>query len=269
MQIYLARNQEQAGPYSLEQVNSMLASGQVVLSDLAWHDGLDNWQPLGQLTHGRLHYSPTGVSPVSSAPTSQNSQHPDSSPINLNKHAAHPSATAPIASIGKRLLGAVIDNLLTLLAMFPALQHLDFAALEKSGGTMAEMQTIISQSVPPNSMMLTGALMIGVLLVQAFLIITRGQSIGKIIMNTRIVDQTTRVKTGVMNSFVIRTLLINLGYNLPVIGIVVLLADLGMMLFSEQRISLHDRLAKTLVVDARPEQLSTDKPASTQRGSAA
>ncbi|MFZ3192509.1 MAG: hypothetical protein WA154_04780, partial [Moraxellaceae bacterium] len=59
--------------------------------------------------------------------------------------------------------------------------------------------------------------------------------------------------------FVIRTLLINLGYNLPMLGIVVLLADLGMMLFSEQRISLHDRLAKTLVVDARPEQLSTDQ----------
>jgi len=256
MQIYLARNQEQAGPYSLEQVNSMLASGQVVLSDLAWHEGLDNWQPLGQLTAGRLHYSPRGVSPFASAPATPTaaSQSAASTPVNLSK--TNPAAAAPIASIGKRLLGAVIDNVLTLLAMFPALQHLDFAALEKSGGTMTDMQTIIEQSVPANSMMLTATLMLGVLIVQAFLIITRGQSIGKIIMGTRIVDQTTRIKTGVMNSFVIRTLLINLGYNLPVIGILVLLVDLGMMLFSEQRISLHDRLAKTLVVDARPEQLS-------------
>lgn len=256
MQIYLARNQEQAGPYSLEQVNSMLASGQVVLSDLAWHDGLDNWQPLGQLTDGRLHYSPRGNSAFVSAPT-----HPyaAASAVNLNKTTPQHSATAPIASIGKRLLGAVIDNMLTLLAMFPTLQHLDIQALEKSGGTMADMQAIIMQSVPQNSMSLTAALMIGVLIIQAFLIITRGQSVGKIVMNTRIVDQTTRVKTSVMNSFVIRTLLINLGYNLPMLGIVVLLADLGMMLFSEQRISLHDRLAKTLVVDARPEQLATDQ----------
>lgn len=253
MQIYLARNQEQAGPYSLEQVNSMLASGQVVLSDLAWHEGLDNWQPLGQLTGGRLHYSPHGANPFASAPATP-SHAASSAPVNLSK--TNPAAAAPIASIGKRLLGAVIDNVLTLLAMFPALQHLDFAALEKSGGTMTDMQTIIEQSVPANSMMLTATLMLGVLIVQAFLIITRGQSIGKIVMGTRIVDQTTRIKTGVMNSFVIRTLLINLGYNLPVIGIFVLLVDLGMMLFSEQRISLHDRLAKTLVVDARPEQLS-------------
>lgn len=256
MQIYLARNQEQAGPYSLEQVNSMLASGQVVLSDLAWHDGLDNWQPLGQLTDGRLHYSPRGASPFASTPT-----HPyaAASPVNLNKTTVPHSATAPIASIGKRLLGAVIDNMLTLLAMFPTLQHLDIEALEKSSGTMTDMQAIIMQSVPQNSMSLTAALMVGVLILQAFLIITRGQSVGKIFMNTRIVDQTTRVKTSVMNSFLIRTLLINLGYNLPMLGIVVLLADLGMMLFSEQRISLHDRLAKTLVVDARPEQLSSDQ----------
>jgi len=254
MQIYLARNQEQAGPYTLEQVNSMLASGQVVLSDLAWHDGLDNWQPLGQLTGGRLHYSPSGSSPFSTAPA-QTKTDQTSTAVNLNKAPQQVTTSAPIASIGKRLLGAVIDNVLTLLAMFPALQQLDFKAIEASSGSMTDMQAIISQSVPQESMMLTGALMIGLLIVQAFLIITRGQSIGKIVMKTRIVDQTTRVKTGVMNSFVIRTLLINLGYNLPMIGIVVLLADLGMMLFSEQRISLHDRLAHTLVVEAHPEQL--------------
>lgn len=259
MQIYLARNQEQAGPYSLEQVNSMLASGQVLLTDLAWHDGMDNWQTLGQLTGGQLCYRPHSANPFSSAPATPTtpSHAASSAPVNLSK--TSPAAAAPIASIGKRLLGAVIDNMLTLLAMFPTLQHLDIEALEKSGGTMADVQAIIMQSVPQNSMSLTAALMIGVLIIQAFLIITRGQSVGKIVMNTRIVDQTTRVKTSVMNSFVIRTLLINLGYNLPMLGIVVLLADLGMMLFSEQRISLHDRLAKTLVVDARPEQLATDQ----------
>lgn len=37
MQIYLARNNQQAGPYTLEQLNQMLASQQVLLTDLAWH----------------------------------------------------------------------------------------------------------------------------------------------------------------------------------------------------------------------------------------
>lgn len=260
MQIYLARNNEQAGPYSLEQVNSMLAAGQIQLNDLAWHEGLDQWQALGQLTAGRLHYAPNATGSFSKTAAAPNPSSA-STAVNLDKSATvQASTTAPIADLSKRLLGAVIDNVLTLLAMFPVLQHLDFKALENSSGSMADMQTIINQSVSQNSIMLTGSLMLGLLLVQAILIITRGQSIGKIVMDTRIVDQTTRLKTGVMNSFVIRTLLINLGYNLPMIGIIVLLVDLGMLLFSEQRISLHDRLANTYVVDARPEQLQAKPP---------
>lgn len=43
MQIYLARNNQQAGPYSIEQLNQMLASQQVLLTDLAWHQGMTEW----------------------------------------------------------------------------------------------------------------------------------------------------------------------------------------------------------------------------------
>ena len=59
MQIFLARNNVQAGPYSLDQLNIMLTSGEVVLDDLAWHEGLDNWQRLGDLTHNQRVYRPT------------------------------------------------------------------------------------------------------------------------------------------------------------------------------------------------------------------
>lgn len=40
MQIFLARNNVQAGPYTLDQLNIMLTSGEVQLDDLIWH--LDN-----------------------------------------------------------------------------------------------------------------------------------------------------------------------------------------------------------------------------------
>ena len=58
MQIYLARNNQQAGPYSLEQLNQMLASQQVLLPDLAWHQGLTEWKTLGELTQGHMTYQP-------------------------------------------------------------------------------------------------------------------------------------------------------------------------------------------------------------------
>ncbi|WP_259365038.1 RDD family protein [Psychrobacter sp. GP33] len=58
MQIFLARNNVQAGPYDVNQLNIMLASGEVTLEDLVWHDGLDQWQRLGDLTGNQTVYRP-------------------------------------------------------------------------------------------------------------------------------------------------------------------------------------------------------------------
>lgn len=58
MQIFLARNNVQAGPYDLDQLNIMLASGEVTLDDLVWHEGLDKWQRLGDLTGNQTVYRP-------------------------------------------------------------------------------------------------------------------------------------------------------------------------------------------------------------------
>ena len=61
MQIFLARNNVQAGPYNLEQLNIMLASGEVLLDDLMWHDGLEKWQRVGDLTNNQTVYRPTNI----------------------------------------------------------------------------------------------------------------------------------------------------------------------------------------------------------------
>ncbi len=61
MQIFLARNNVQAGPYNLEQLNIMLASGEVLLDDLMWHEGLDQWQRVGNLTNNQTVYRPTNL----------------------------------------------------------------------------------------------------------------------------------------------------------------------------------------------------------------
>ena len=61
MQIFLARNNVQAGPYQLEQLNIMLASGEVLLDDLMWHEGLAQWQRVGDLTNNQTVYRPTGA----------------------------------------------------------------------------------------------------------------------------------------------------------------------------------------------------------------
>lgn len=60
MKIYLARNNVQAGPYTLDELNRMLSSGEVLMSDLMWHTGMSNWQSVGQMTDNQTHYHPTG-----------------------------------------------------------------------------------------------------------------------------------------------------------------------------------------------------------------
>ncbi|UNU73261.1 RDD family protein [Moraxella nasovis] len=58
MKIYLARNNIQAGPYGLDEINHMLASNEVLLTDLMWHKGMTTWQAVGEVTKGALTYQP-------------------------------------------------------------------------------------------------------------------------------------------------------------------------------------------------------------------
>jgi hypothetical protein len=43
--IYLGRDGRQMGPYAWAQIAAMASAGQVRPGDLAWHDGMPDWQP--------------------------------------------------------------------------------------------------------------------------------------------------------------------------------------------------------------------------------
>jgi len=49
MQIYVSKNNERYGPYTLEEVLQRLQTGQLDAADLAWHEGLATWAPLSQV----------------------------------------------------------------------------------------------------------------------------------------------------------------------------------------------------------------------------
>lgn len=49
MKIHLAREGLRMGPFTLEQTNRRLASGEVLPTDLAWREGLTQWISLGQI----------------------------------------------------------------------------------------------------------------------------------------------------------------------------------------------------------------------------
>ena len=49
MNIYITRNGQQLGPYTLEQIQSQVNSGALLPADLAWCEGMANWAPLSDV----------------------------------------------------------------------------------------------------------------------------------------------------------------------------------------------------------------------------
>lgn len=49
MQVFIIRNGQKHGPYTLNDVNAYLNSGQLLPSDTAWYEGQEQWIPLFQI----------------------------------------------------------------------------------------------------------------------------------------------------------------------------------------------------------------------------
>ena len=245
MQIYLARNNEQAGPYSLEQVNEMLANNQVVLGDLVWHEGMKEWKPLGEITQGKLIYQPANNIPFST-PAPQSAE-----PVNLKKQ-----AVSVLASIHKRILAKIIDFLILWIPssmIFGQFVTPDFVQKYQAIAGKAILPSVEQQeqllaligTLPSIAYYAVASFVLAYFILQAFLLHKFGQSIGKKALGIMIVDDQTHEKTNITRSFLIRSVVfIILGYFVFIISLV----DFG-FIFTKRNRTLHDRLAKTVVVD--------------------
>jgi hypothetical protein len=70
MKIYIGRNGQQQGPYSIEELNKLALSEPITGNDMCWHEGCADWIPLSQFPGfiASLPPSPTSV-PQASAST--------------------------------------------------------------------------------------------------------------------------------------------------------------------------------------------------------
>ena len=252
MQIYLARNNQQAGPYTLEQLNQMLTSQQVLLTDLVWHEGMTEWKALGELTQGKLVYQPIGYNPAPSEPTPFQNQ--DIHQVKIEKKAA---LNNELASIPTRVLAKVIDLLLWL----PAAAIPSFFLKAEQFNELSEIQQKMQATDSPNQavqlqqqlftlipMEAWQAMFVYILImlgIQAFMLAKSGQSIGKKLTKIKIVDAETGEKVSLMRAFTLRSfifIILNMLF-MPIITIIDHIFAL-----SEKRQTLHDKLAKTKVV---------------------
>ena len=261
MQIYLARNNQQAGPYTLEQLNQMLANQQVLLTDLAWHQGMTEWKALGELTQGKFVYEPAGYVPPTPVPEQNISQQPTAQ----SQAYAQPAAkadTSELASIPARFLAQSIDVLLwipstfILTAFFNPKEQERFAALNEQIMTEAmsgnpnqnlvmEIQSQMFAMFSATAWTAAGLYLLIMLVIQGFLIAKSGQSIGKKLTKIKIVDAETGEKASLIRAFTLRSIV----FILPTVYFFTLFTVIdGIFGLGKKRQTLHDKLAKTQVV---------------------
>lgn len=251
MQIYLARNNQQAGPYTLEQLNQMLASQQVLLTDLAWHEGMTEWKALGELTQGQLVYQPQIQTPSSNETPFESNQNDVIRHVQVNT-----SKTQLVAApMGKRISAKMIDlGLLIIPQIIVTLLFLPQDLVQQATSFGVDEQIKIAHamrdSMPAWVPILLLVYTLGLLFIQNFLIARSGQSIGKKIFNLQIVDIKTEKLPGQFRGFFIRSFLfIIISQLISVLPLLVIIFVADIVLFlSKGNSSLHDRLAKTKVV---------------------
>lgn len=248
LQIYLARNNQQAGPFTLEQVNDMLASQSVLLTDLMWHVGMPEWKSIGEMTQGRNYYQPY-----------PNSNHELFSPSETasSLSSENHSPITKKASVGKRIIAKLIDwSILFIpqLILYSFFINAEIINKLTTATTTAEQNKIMlefAQTLPNWVSFGVLGYTLFILFIQNDLIKRSGQSIGKKILKLKIVDIETNQIVASSRAFFKRSFIFFMIFQLaqlfPLL-LIILLVDF-VLLFSKQNLTLHDRFSKTKVVD--------------------
>lgn len=184
----------------------------------------------------------------------------------LNEHAATAGGTSsasfrvgPIASPWNRLAAAIIDGFVIALLAGPVIaivfvvlggSMLDLDAV-RNATTEAEAQAAANKAAEGLIGIYFIALPLGYalpIILYAWMVTKSGQTPGKKLCKMRIVTSDTKELPGFQKGVFLRSWVINIAYMVPLVGALFALIDY-LMVFSENRQTIHDRLAGTVVVD--------------------
>jgi len=100
--IHISKDGQQFGPYSVEQINEMLAQQQAVLSDNAWMEGMQGWEPLNSGVFVNL-----GIGQSSASAASPAAKQANQTPI---QHAGAPARAAVPTGGGSFSIGESLSQ---------------------------------------------------------------------------------------------------------------------------------------------------------------
>ena len=149
--------------------------------------------------------------------------------------------TSPIvlASRGKRLGGSLLDALISIIVIVPIMFASGIFNQIKQGQQMSIGQTVL--------FFFLGLAIF--LIIHGYLLSKYGQTVGKKIVGTRIVDKGNGKIIPLGKVFVLRVIPISIISQIPLIGGLFGLAD-SLFIFRNDKRCIHDLIAGTIVVGA-------------------
>lgn len=158
-----------------------------------------------------------------------------------------PVGTAQLASLGQRLMGAILDSFLPGLFVLPG--YIMFIV----GIVMAENQREQGMDVGAPIVSILGMVIIFLgfivtLGIQIYLLATRSQTLGKYIMKTQVVDFDSGQPADFVHCAILRILVNSLICGIPCVGFIYFIVD-TCYIFRDDRRCIHDLIASTTVID--------------------
>lgn len=234
MEIWIGRDGERHGPYKEEDVRAWLRSGQVSRNDLAWHEGLSEWQPLSALfpdVAAGAAPPPLGAAPASLPQTNA-------------------AALEDYAGFWKRVLAYILDVIVLLIpgkliegafGVKAAQEVLKQAALSAAGdpqAMMAAQMHFITTMWP--------AYLFSFVLAWWYYALCESSAwqatVGKLALGIRVTDMDGRRLS--LGRALIR-------YPAMILSSLILCIGYIMVAFTRRKQGLHDLIAGTLVLNGR------------------
>jgi uncharacterized RDD family membrane protein YckC len=211
---------QEYGPVTVQQLRGWIAAGRANADTRAKAAGSDEWRRLADF--------PEFAAPIEPPPL-------------IGPAVGDPT----VAERWRRLLGAFVDGTLEALCWIPssmAITQEVSQMIHDSRMDPDELMTVFWSSIHL-SLPYVGALVI----LQAVLLSIRGQSIGNMIVRTRIVRSPGGEPAGFLRAFLLRGFLARALRQIPFVGGLFWIVD-SCFIFREDRRCLHDLIAGTKVI---------------------
>ena len=228
-QYHIARDSQQLGVFSDQDIQSGLASGSILSTDLLWTEGQADWQPVSSKFGAALQ-----------APVPQSGAFNPYAAPQANVISPSMKSSMELASLGQRLGASMLDGLVGgLVVGVPYF----FAIVNMTGN---KGNSDLSPAAT-GGFIVAGIAFLGLMIYNLVLLSTKGQTLGKKWLDIRIVTHPDCQNAGFVKAVLLRGFVNGIIGAIPLLGLLYSITDIC-FIFREDRRCIHDLIGGTQVV---------------------